>query len=269
MSVEKNWRRFQKEWKQGKYTGVTRTASLCVATACVTLLGVYFFQGKQAEDSVEALRAIRQSEQASEETEPMYLQEDLSSGERSVQSGMQELAMQNPDLIGWLTIEGTSVDYPVMWTPEKPDYYSHRGFDRTESKNGLLFLDGNSNVNEYGGNLIIYGHNMKNGSMFAELLNYESEVYWEEHPTVLLDTLYESRVYEIVAVLKSADMSLLPFGFTGASREDAETALSNMRENALYDTGISADFGDDFLSLATCDYSAKDGRLVVMARRIQ
>lgn len=267
MSFEKRFRQFQKDWRKGRYTGAVRTGSLCVATACVTVLGVYFFQGRQAESSIDTLREIRQSGQVSA-AETTAAAEALSD-EREILSGMQDLAAQNPDLIGWLTIEGTTVDYPVMWTPEDPEYYSHRGFDKTESKNGLLFLDAGSNVNEYGGNLIVYGHNMKNGSMFADLLNYQSEAYWEAHPTVLLDTLYESREYEIVAVLQSADMDLLPFGFTSASREDAETALANMEANALYDTGISVGFGDDFLTLATCDYSEKDGRLVVMARRIR
>lgn len=268
MSFEKKFRQFKKAWAQGKYRGAVRTGSLCVATACVTLLGVYFFQGKKAEENIDALREIRQSEQELENVETTASLETLAS-EREIISGMQELALQNPDLIGWLTIEGTSVDYPVMWTPEDPEYYSRRGFDKSESKNGLLFLDGNSNVNEYGGNLIIYGHNMKNGSMFADLLNYESQSYWTEHPTVLLDTLYESREYEITAVLKSADMEVLPFGFTGASREAAEEALENIEKYKLYDTGIETGYGDDFLTLATCDYSEKDGRLVVIARRIR
>lgn len=266
MSFEKKLRQIRKNWSKGMYRGIVRTVSLCVATACVTALASYYLQGRNAEQSIDALRNLRQQEQdANGESRT----DDALAGDREILSGLQELANQNADLIGWLTIDGTSVDYPVMWTPEDPEYYSRRGFDKKASRNGLLFLDEESNVNEYGGNLIIYGHNMKNGSMFADLINYEDASYYEAHPTIRLDTLYESRLYEIAYVMKSADMDDLPFSFTSAVREDAQTALANAEFASLYDTGVTASYGDDFLTLATCDYSKKDGRLVLLAKRIQ
>lgn len=265
MSFEKSIRRFQKEWKQGKYKNSVRTVSLCVATGCVVALGSYFLQNRKSEKEIDDLRAIRQEAQtgAGEDREPLNV------ADRTVLNQYQDLFLQNPDLIGWLTIDGTKIDYPVMWTPEDPEYYSHRGFDKQDSQNGLLFLDEKSNINEYCGNLIIYGHNMKNGSMFADLLKYAKESFWEEHKEIQFDTLYESRIYEIVAVAQENDVAELPFEFTNADAETGTAALEKMSDNALYDTGIDMRYGDDFLTLSTCDYSEDNGRLVVMARRIQ
>lgn len=265
MSLEKNWRRFQKEWKQGKYKGAVRTASLCVATGCAVALGSYFLRNEKSEKDIDTLRTIKQQ---AETAAPGDL-EPIAISSREVMGTYQELFLQNPDLIGWLTIDGTKIDYPVMWTPEDPDYYSNKGFDKSESSNGLLFLDGDSNINEYGGNLIVYGHNMKNGSMFADLLKYESASFYREHSTIQFDTLYESRIYEIAAVAKSSDVNEMPFDFTGADQATAEKAIERMQVNALYDTDTDMRFGDDFLTLSTCDYEEEDGRLVIMARRIR
>lgn len=264
MGVEKQYKQFRKEWKKGKYKGTVRTAGMCVATACAVLLGVYFFQGQKAETDLNTLRDIRQNA-----IENGIEGESLAISNKDVMNQYRDLFLQNPDLIGWLTIEGSKVDAPCMWTPEAPDFYLSHGFDKQESKNGLFFLDGSSNINEHGGNLIIYGHNMKNGSMFADLLKYEKKSYWEEHPTILFDTIYESRVYEITAVGKGGDLSVFPYDFTSANEETAVAAIDRMKEISLYDTGVDMRYGDDFLTLSTCDYSEPDGRFVVMARRIQ
>ncbi|MCD7998768.1 MAG: class B sortase [Clostridiales bacterium] len=264
MSIEKKYKQFRKDLKKGKYKTAIRTGGACVATACVVILGVYFFQGKRAEDDIDTLRDMKAAAQT---------QADSGSVSRGdgvlIADEYQELYLQNTDFLGWLTIDGTKIDYPVMWTPNDTEFYSDHGFDKEESANGLLFMDGSSNINEYGGNVIIYGHNMKNGSMFADLLNYKKQSYWENHKTIQFDTLYETRIYEITAVASGNDLSVFPYGFTGASQEEAETAIASMKEHALYDTGVDMKFGNDFLTLSTCDYSDTDGRVVVMAKRVE
>lgn len=264
MSYEKQFRQFQKKWRQGKYKSLVQGACAGAACAGIVFLGVYFFQGKQAEDDIDALRQIKNTALEQGDADSSLVLKD--GGEVSGQ--YQELFLQNPDLIGWLTIDGTKVDYPVMWTPENPEYYSDKGFDKKDSKNGLLFMDKYSSLSGDGGNVIIYGHNMKNGSMFADLLKYEEKSYFEEHGTIQFDTLTETRMYEISAVLKSDDLSELPFGFTSSGGE-AEEIIGQMQENSLYDTGVAMEYGDDFLTLATCDYSTEDGRLVIMAVRVE
>lgn len=264
MNLEKEFRKFQKKLYQGKYKSAIRTGSFGVTVACVAFLAGYYIQGKQAESDIDRLREVKEAV-----TKEVTSQNIIKSME-GVLPQYEELAAENPDLIGWLTIDGTSVDYPVMWTPEEPEYYSRRGFDKKKSNNGLLFMDEASNLYDYGGNVIIYGHNMKNGSMFADLMNYTDESYWAQHPSIQLDTLQERRIYEIAAVVASDNLEELPYAFVQSEDEAlAETVLDNMRAKSLYDTGVEMKYGDDFLTLSTCDYSMGDGRLVVMARRIQ
>ncbi len=263
MNWEKGIRKIQKNAKQGKYKKGIRLFSFGIAGICIFLLGMYYAGGFRAERNIEDLRKIKAeaSQQVSETP-----QEETSTGEEMLPE-YQELYLQNPDLAGWLTISGTKIDYPVMSTPEDPEFYSHRGFDKEESANGLLFLDENSYLDEEGANVIIYGHNMKNGSMFADLISYENEAFAQQHPVIELDTLYEKRTYEVVSVMKSADVSLLPFDFTSLYSDRAQEVLENVKSHALYTRGDPFALGEDFLTLSTCEYGEKDGRLVVFARR--
>lgn len=266
MSFKKKCRQFQKNWKRGKYKTQIRNGSIGVAAICFVALGSYYLQGKQAEDEIENLRQMKQQAVENIDTDT---RQPLAVSNRQILSVYRDMFIQNPDLIGWLTVEGTKIDYPIMWTPEQTSYYSNRGFDKKESQNGLLFLDGDSNINEQGGNLIVYGHNMKNGSMFADLLKYEKKSFWEEHKVIQLDTLYEARFYEVVSVAKSKEMDKLPYTFVNASKDACEEALINMKSIECYDTGATVEYGDDFLTLSTCDYSEPDGRFVVVAKRIE
>lgn len=265
MLDQQKLRKLIKDWNRGKYKRTVKRICIGVAAVCTVLLGSYYMQGKKAEEDISRLRDMKISamNMAGDDSEAIIM------SDRKVLGGYKDLFLQNPDLVGWLTIDGTKIDYPVMWTPENPEYYSQRGFDKEESRNGLLFLDGASNINESGGNLIIYGHNMKNGSMFADLLKYQKESYWEKHRTIQLDTLYETRIYEVAAVVRTNDFEQLPYEFTRPSETEAYEAIERMKANALYETEVDMEYGDDFLTLSTCDYSEENGRMVVMARRVQ
>lgn len=181
---------------------------------------------------------------------------------------LASLQQINSDAVGWIEIPGTVISYPLVHTSDNVYYLTHT-FRKEESRSGSIFIE-HANSSDFSDlHTIIYGHNMKNGSMFADLLNYESESYWDSHKTIQFDTLTESRVYEIAAVVKSNDVEELPFEFTTARDDGAEDVIENMESASLYDTGVDMAYGDDFLTLATCDYSVDDGRLVVMAKRIQ
>ena len=180
----------------------------------------------------------------------------------------ESLKKVNEDIIGWIRVNALDISYPIAQSTNN-DYYLHRTFERVDNFAGCIFMEYQNHSDFSDKNTIIYGHNMKNGSMFADLLNYESESYWDSHKTIQFDTLTESRVYEIAAVVKSNDVEELPFEFTTARDDGAEDVIENMESASLYDTGVDMAYGDDFLTLATCDYSVDDGRLVVMAKRIQ
>jgi sortase B len=186
----------------------------------------------------------------------------------------RELYRQNTDLAGWIKIDGTEIDYPVMYTPENGDFYLTHGFDKAESKSGVPFIDKRCKVEPLGTNTIIYGHHMKNGTMFAGLVRYEEGDYYQEHPIIRFDTLYARQEYEIIAVFKSriykkSDQVFKHYNFLNArSKADFDEYIAHIKALSLYDTGVTASYGDKLLTLVTCSYHTDHGQFVVVAKKI-
>ena len=179
---------------------------------------------------------------------------------------------QNSDMVGWLKLEGTVIDYPVLQTPDRKDYYLRRGFDGAYSVHGCLYAKETCDVFAPSDNVTIYGHKMHDGTMFAELLNYKDPAYYAEHPLIRFDTLNQYRTYRIVAVFSasaSSDMMKRVVLFTDAASEaELQEFFQKCAEASFYDTGETASYGDKLLTLCTCDYDIADGRLVVVAKRV-
>lgn len=178
---------------------------------------------------------------------------------------------QNHDLFGWLRIDGTVIDYPVMHTPTDPEKYLHTNFKREYSFGGIPFIDANCSADS--DNLLIYGHNMLDGSMFRTLLKYQQKDFWQRNPVISFSTLYEEQEYEVVAafydkVYKKSDTNFKFYQFYDTSDQSSfDEAMAYYREHALYDTGVTAQCGDLFLTLVTCAYQTENGRFVVVARK--
>ncbi len=188
---------------------------------------------------------------------------------------MAELYDENSDIVGWLTIPDTVVDYPVMFTPEDPEKYLRTNFEGKFEVAGLPFVDAACSLEPESDNLIIYGHNMNNGTMFRTLMKYEQKNYWQEHPKIVFSTLYEERTYEIIAAFydrvyyKHEDVFKF-YKFIDAKDEaDFANAMANYKDKALYDTGVTAEFGDNLITLVTCAYHTDNGRFVVVAKYVE
>lgn len=181
----------------------------------------------------------------------------------------------NQDMAAWLQIPGTDIDYPVMWTPEDENYYLRRGFDGSSDKNGCLILDTDSCLDPLTTNLIIHGHNMRSGTMFGHLADYEDEAFCRNHSTILLNTPQCLRRYEVIAVFrsqvykKSDDVFKYYKFFQADTQEEFDDFYSNILALSLYDTGVTAEFGDHFLTLSTCSYHVDRGRFVVVAKETE
>jgi len=179
------------------------------------------------------------------------------------------LAQENPDLAGWLSIEDTAVDYPVMWTPSEPEYYLRRAFDKSRAVSGSLFIG--EGCAPDGAHVIIYGHNMRDGSMFGSLSGYAEEDYAAAHPVIRFDTLTEAGEYRVLAAFYShaytpGEEGFRYYQYTDLSRpEDFEAYVRQARESALYDTGTRAEYGGRLLTLSTCSYHRENGTFVVVA----
>ena len=190
---------------------------------------------------------------------------------REVLPRLQEQYEKNPDLTGWLTIPGTRIDYPVMYSPDEPERYLHANFEVSYSFAGLPFID--AACDPESGNRIIYAHNMLDGSMFRTLLKYQQKDFWQRNPVISFSTLYEEQEYEVVAafydkVYKKSDTNFKFYQFYDTSDQSSfDEAMAYYREHALYDTGVTAQCGDLFLTLVTCAYQTENGRFVVVARK--
>lgn len=176
---------------------------------------------------------------------------------------------QNQDFIGWISIDGTSINYPVMQTPDNPDYYLKHSFEKTWSDYGVPYID-EACIMGISNNVVIYGHNMRNGSMFSELCNYTDEEFWREHPVIHFDTLSSLGEYEIVAVFKfNTNKETFKYNeWATMNKAEFSAYMEEVHARQLYDTGIDAVYGDQLLTLSTCESTYKNGRFVVVAKKV-
>ena len=234
------------------------------ALTSIAFLLMYAAQSKQQAHLYSDLAAVRKQD----------TQQEIAS-QSSVQQSNRNLYLENADMVGWVQIEGTSIDYPVMQTPADPNYYLKHDFEKNYTDYGCPFIQANCDALAPSDNLIIYGHNMKDGSMFADLAKYRSKDFWQAHKTVRFDTALGSSAYEIFAVIHTtvqADSAdAFPFyRFVNAvAPEDFADYVSACQSRVLYDTGISAEYGDKLLTLSTCDNITDDGRWLVIAKQTE
>ena len=187
----------------------------------------------------------------------------------------QEAYAQNNDLIGWLKIPDTSVDYPVTQRADDNEYYLDHAFDGSTDSAGSLFMDYRSDAVNPTTNTIIYGHNMKSGLMFGQMSDYLDSDYYNAHKLVSFDTIYEKRSYEIVAVCLSEvayqdENGYRYYNFIQAgNRAEWDAFVNNIRGLSVYGTNINLAPTDEVLTLSTCNSYTQDGRLFLVAKRIQ
>lgn len=179
----------------------------------------------------------------------------------------------NNDFVGWLRIDDTNINYPVMQSPEEPDYYLYRDFYKNSSRGGCLYAQAECDVDRPSDNITIYGHNTRGGAiMFYALNGYTRKSFWEDHPYIQFDTLMQRYTYEIVAVFKtSANLNQgFPYHKFVDAADEAEfnAFVQTCKELAFYETGVTAQYGDKLITLSTCEYTLNNGRLVVLAKRI-
>ena len=191
----------------------------------------------------------------------------------SVQAKYAELYRANEDFIGWLTIPGTNIDYPVMFTPDDEEKYLHLDFDKNESASGTLFAAAGCLPLKPSDNILIYGHNMKAGTMFHDLLEYENEDFYKEHKRIIFNTLNNNGVYEVIAAFRTqVDGSGEEFKYYDFFDTDDEKEFNDFVSKAQtmtpYKTTESAEFGNMLLTLSTCAYHTNEGRFVVVAKQV-
>ncbi len=189
---------------------------------------------------------------------------------------LKELQKENSDIVAWLEIEDSKINYPVL-QGEDNEYYMTHTYKKQYSKDGSLFLDKDYDWSKPSTNLLIYGHNnIGSKEMFVDLMNYKEEEYYNTHKTIRFTTNEEDAEYEIIAVFLSrvyykyeTDVFRYYFFINAENEQEFNEYVQNSKEASLYDIDATAEYGDQLLTLSTCSYHTEDGRLAVVARKIK
>ena len=222
----------------------------------------------ETESTKEVIQNISEDE---EEAIEENIEEQKNETERMLQ--VKELQQQNADIIGWLEIENTNINYPVLQGTDNSYYMTHN-YKKEKSKNGSIFLNADYNWNIPSNNLLIYGHNLGNGMMFQELLKYEKESFYQEHPVIRFTTAEGDAEYEIISAFKSrvyykSEKNVFRYYFflNSESEEEYNQFVKNAKNASLYSIDATANYGDQLITLSTCSYYVEDGRFAVVGRK--
>ena len=265
-----------KKWMYNVLLGIFAAVFL-VSAGC---LGYYFINSHAQGDRYTELAGLRAPDETyrdasvEETVDPTALVEVThpETGEKVwMMQSFAQLYVLNSDIVGWMTVPGTSIDYPVMQNQTKKDYYLNHNFDKQYSSWGCLYTWPVCDVDAPSDNITIYGHHMRDGSMFTPLDSYMEKSFWETNPYINFDTLTEQHTYEILAVFKTT--ASVGEGFAYHEYVDMDEGqfdqfVATCKSLALYDTGVEAQYGDKLITLSTCEYSQTNGRLVVVAKRM-
>ena len=239
-------------------------------------LGYFAFYVKQADDTqsnYEHLSDLKGTDYNRNKNKTLVMHLTKEEDAPDILSEYQTLYNNNKSLIGWVKIEDTLIDYPVMQS-QNDDYYLDHNFNQEKDNNGSIFIDSGCSIWPRSQNIIIYGHNMKSGKMFGSLKKYKSESYCEKHPIINFDTLYEKGSYQVMFVFEEvvhdeAEVAFKYYQFIDAySEEEYDSYMKDMAAKSLYDTGLSSKLGDKLITLSTCDYAQGAERFVIVAKKV-
>lgn len=231
------------------------------------LLVKRFLDDRKTENEFASLQAMIDTTAATDTQDP--------TGENVNPNGAKFAALRdkNSDFIGWISIDGTNLDFPVMYAPTNKDFYLRHDFNKEYSIYGVPYLDEKTTLgaNAESDNLIIYGHNMKTGTIFGCLTGYKKVDYYQQHPYIEFDTVYGDAQYEVFAAFAIDvvnDTSFVYNQYVDMDEESYNAYVEEVCHRSDVDTGIRPAYGEQLLTLSTCEYSTENGRFVVVARRV-
>lgn len=241
---------------------IAMVVCLVVFLASGGMLVKRYFEDRQAENEFAELQSMIDPNAATGE------------GAESNSAKFAALRDQNSDFIGWISIEGTNLNFPVMYAPNNKDFYLRHDFSKEYSVYGVPYLDEKTTLgaNDQSENLIVYGHNMKTGTIFGCLTGYKKADYYTEHPLIQFDTVYGDGTYEVFAAFSidvAQDTSFVYNQYVDMDEETYNTYVDEVISRSDVDSGIRPEYGEQLLTLSTCEYSSDNGRYVVVARRVE
>lgn len=274
---QKNKERNIKVYTKSEYLVLQflKSIVLVAAIGCIGYFAFYTYMSVKSQREAEQMAALKENSTLNDmmKSEVVVNKDTPEEKVYVLLDEYKTLYNKNKNLIGWLKIDDTIIDYPVMQSNDN-EYYLDHNLNQEYDKNGSLFLDKDCDIIKPSTNFIIYGHHMKSGKMFGSLKEYKSEKYYQKHKYIQFDTIYEKGVYEVMYVFNSKiyyedEVVFKYYQFIDAlSEQEFYSNMEEMKKLSLYDTGVQAEYGDQLLTLSTCDYGEDDARFVVVARRI-
>lgn len=259
--------------------------AICLASICLCVLSIWqiiqFFQmRKEAKEESNLLNTIeientemRNEENIVEEIPPEIEETEKIETERMLK--VKKLQEENADIVGWLEIPDTAISYPVLQGTDN-EYYMNHNYKKEKSKSGSIFLNKDYDWTIPSTNLLIYGHNIKTGTMFHDLLKYEKQSFYEEHPIIRFTTEKEDAEYELIAAFRSrvyykSEKNVFRYYYFihAETKEEYDDFVSNAKKESLYDIPATAEYGDALITLSTCAYHVKDGRMIVVGKKLR
>ncbi len=238
----------------------------------------HYIEEEAFSEQPENEKAVAQAEEPDQSDQPKKETSDEQKKLPDILPEYQEIYAENEDLVGWLEIDGTVINYPVLQSDseENSQFYLTHSFAKKKDKNGSLFMDYRNDFVDRDTNIIIYGHNMKSGAMFGTLKKYLEKGYLEKHPKIRFDTIYERGTYEVIGAFLSEvsyqdEYTFRYYNFLNANNESEFEAfcVNVMQLDALKKGTLDAKYGDQLLTLSTCSSYTDEGRMFIIAKRIE
>jgi len=239
--------------------GISLAVFLYAASGLINIAIDYYKSGKELKDIQEKFYHSTQEKQNN----------NPENEESQKRKSLQELLKENDDLVGWIRIEDTNIDYPVLKSKDNQDYLK-LNFKKEYSILGSIFMDYRNDIHELDRNTIIYGHRTKNGTMFEHLSKFLDEQFIKSHPTFELDTLNGTYKAIVFSVYKTTtEFNYIQTDFS--SDKEFEQFISTVKEKSLFDLNVDVSKDDFILTLSTCEsaYISDDKRMVVMAKLVK
>ena len=231
-------------------------------------------------DIVASIQAAQTTPSGEDQTDPTYPTGNPINPDEETEPIIKEILPeylpifeQNNDLVGWIKVPDTKINYPVVQSSlDNKNFYIDHDFEGRPRSNGAIYVRESCDVFKPSDNVTMYGHHMKNMTMFAGIDYYKKQSFWEDHQYFTFDTLYEHHTYQVMAIFKTSANPGQGFSYhqfeNAASKEEFDEFVNTVKALAMYDTGVTAKFGDKLVCLSTCEYTLDNGRLVLVGKRV-
>lgn len=249
--------------KHGKKSKINYIQLIFIIVLIVSICGVICY-----------LCLTNKEKQKYKKLQESIVTENSTNGKSDRIEKVKELQKENSDIVAWIEIEGTNINYPILHTTNN-DFYLDHNYKKEKAQTGSLFLDKDFDIKNGSSNYLIYGHRNKQGMMFEDLLKYAKEDFYKEHKKIRFTTDREDSQYEIMAVFYSRvyykdEKNVFRYYYFVNAKDENEynNYVKQSKDASIYDTGVTAKYGEQLLTLSTCEYSQEDGRFVVVAKKI-